>query len=84
MEIYVGYIPWGMTDAELEEIFKKFGDVTRVTLPRDRFNDRPRGFGFVEMPNDEQAKAAIKALDGTELRDRRLKVNQALKPRRQF
>lgn len=80
MNIYVGNLPYTVTDADLRETFKRFGDVSQVNLIADKFTGESKGFGFVEMPNNSEADAAIKALNETRLKGRNLKVNQA-KPR---
>ena len=80
MKIYVGNLSFNTTEAELEQVFTEFGEVNEVALITDRDTGRPRGFGFVEMRNDEQAREAINALDGKEVGGRSLKVNEA-KPR---
>src|ERR1700730_1969128 len=75
--LFVGNMSFQTTEAELSELFKPFGQVTRVHLVMDRETGRARGFAFVEMPNDEEAAKAIAALDGKELGGRNLKVNEA-------
>src|SRR4029077_10948879 len=65
------------TEAELSDLFKPFGQVTRVHLVMDRETGRARGFAFFEMPNDDEAAKAIAGLDGKELGGRNLKVNEA-------
>ena len=75
--IYVGNLPYSATDAKLEETFASFGTVERAKVVVDRVSGRSRGFGFVEMANSEQAKAAIEALNGSELDGRTLVVNEA-------
>ncbi len=80
MEIYVGGLPYESAENELEELFKPFG-VVRTSIVRDSRTGEARGFGFVEIPDAEQARAAIAALDGKELRGRTLRVNQSLKSR---
>ncbi|MDR1545238.1 MAG: RNA-binding protein [Deltaproteobacteria bacterium] len=74
--IYVGNLPFSSTQAEISELFGRFGTVHSVNLISDRETGRPRGFGFVEMDPD-QALAAIEALNGTELGGRSLRVNEA-------
>ena len=81
MEIYVGGLPWDITGVELEDLFKPFGEISRVSVVRDSQTGKTRGFGFVAMPDDEQARAAIAALNGFEMRGRKLRVNQSLKSR---
>ena len=80
MTIYVGNISYDVTENDLTEVFKEYGTVKRVYLPTDRETGRPRGFGFVEMENDEQEEAAIEELDGAEWMKRQMRVNKA-KPR---
>ena len=75
--IYVGNLPYGMTDAQLEETFASFGTVERAKVIVDRVSDRSRGFGFVEMANSEEAKAAIEGINGSEVDGRTLVVNEA-------
>jgi RNA recognition motif-containing protein len=65
------------TETDLNELFKPFGQVTRVNLVKDRETGRARGFAFVEMPNDDEAAKAVAALDGKEFGGRNLKVNEA-------
>ena len=79
--IYVGNLPYSTTEAELEEVFAVHGAVTRAAIITDRETGRSRGFGFVEMENDEEAAAAIEALNGSEFADRELVVNIA-RPKR--
>lgn len=75
-KIYVGNLPYSATEDELRELFAQHGDVTSVSLVNDRETGRPRGFGFVEMA-DEDAESAIQALDGAQMGGRTLKVNEA-------
>jgi len=74
--IYVGNLPFSATESELRDLFGQHGTVLQVDLITDRDTGRPRGFGFVEMEGAE-ADAAIKALDGTEMGGRTLRVNEA-------
>lgn len=74
--IYVGNLPFSANEDELRELFEVHGTVTGVDLIKDRETGRPRGFGFVEM-EDQEAEAAISALDGKELGGRNLRVNVA-------
>ena len=75
--IFVGNLSFQTTESELSELFKPFGQVTRVNLVKDRETGRARGFAFVEMPNDEEAAKAIAGLDGKPVGGRNLKVNEA-------
>ncbi|RPJ47266.1 MAG: RNA-binding protein [Candidatus Latescibacterota bacterium] len=76
MKLYVGNLPFSATDDEIREMFAKHGAVREVRLVTDRETGRPRGFGFVEM-DDEEAAAAIRALDGKDVGGRNLTVNEA-------
>lgn len=80
MNIYVGNLPYSVTDDELRAAFAEFGNVSSAKIIMDRYSGRSKGFGFVEMDNDSEAEEAIKSLDNTDLQGRKLKVNQA-KPR---
>jgi len=75
--LFVGNMSFQTTEADLNALFKPFGQVTRVHLAMDRETGRARGFAFIEMPNDDEAAKAIAALDGKELSGRNLKVNEA-------
>jgi RNA recognition motif-containing protein len=72
--IYVGNLPWSTTEEEVRSAFAQYGEVHSVNLIEDRETGRPRGFGFVEMENGEEA---IRALDGTDFGGRTIKVNEA-------
>ena len=80
MDIYVGNLPYQLTDVELDELFAEFGSVLNARVITDKYSGRSKGFGFVEMPNQEEAEEAIKQLDGKEVSGRNIKVNEA-KPR---
>jgi cold-inducible RNA-binding protein len=75
--LFVGNMSFQTTESDLTELFKAFGQVTRVHVAKDRETGRARGFAFVEMPNDEEAAKAIAGLDGKEFGGRTLKVNEA-------
>ena len=77
MNIYVGNLAWEVTEEDLRSDFAAHGEVESARLITDRMTGRSRGFGFVEMPNAEEGKAAIAALDGKDLKGRNLKVNEA-------
>lgn len=77
MNIYVGNLPYSVTDDDLRETFAPYGEVSSVQLISDRFSGESKGFGFVEMNNNSQADAAIKALNGSALKGRNITVNQA-------
>ena len=75
--LFVGNMSFQTSESELTELFQAFGQVTRVHVAVDRETGRARGFGFVEMPNDEEAAKAIAGLNGKEVKGRALKVNEA-------
>ena len=77
MNIYVGQLPYNVTENELREIFSKYGQIASLNLIKDRFSGQSKGFGFVEMPDNAEADKAIKALNKTMLHGREIKVNQA-------
>lgn len=77
MKIYVGNLAFETTQSEVNELFSQHGEVNDVTLITDRETGRSRGFCFVEMRNEQKARDAIGALDGTELGGRHIKVNEA-------
>ncbi len=77
MKIYVGNLSYRTTDADLRHEFEKHGNVSQVDIIADRETGRSKGFAFVEMPNSDEANDAIKALNGFELGDRTLAVNEA-------
>lgn len=77
MNIYVGNLAYEVTDEDLNEAFSPFGEVTSARVIRDRFTDRSRGFGFVEMSNDTEAQTAIDDVNGKEIKGRAVTVNQA-------
>ena len=85
MRIYVGNLSYSITDQELEEAFSPFGQVESAQVVTDRYSGRSKGFGFVEMGEQEEAEAAIAALNGKELSGRALTVNEARpRPERSF
>jgi len=79
--IYVGNLPFSTSNEDLNELFAAFGEVSSAKVIRDKFTDRSRGFGFVEMENDEEADKAIAELNGKEIEGRALKIDEA-KPRK--
>ncbi len=80
MNIYVGNLPFSISQNELQDVFSEFGEVSNVTIISDRATGQSKGFGFVEMPKNSEADEAIKALNESDLKGRNIKVNQA-KPR---
>jgi RNA-binding proteins (RRM domain) len=77
MNIYVGNLPREVTETDLRETFEAFGQVTSVTIIKDKFSGVSRGFGFVEMPTSDEAQAAITGMNEKELKGRALRVNVA-------
>ncbi len=81
MNIYVGNLNFQVKESELQEIFENYGKVSSVKIITDKYSGRSKGFGFVEMENDEEAAKAIEGLNGTSVKEREIVVNEA-KPRR--
>ena len=77
MNIYVGNLSWTMTDDDLSNLFTQYGSVTSAKILKDKMNGRSKGFGFVEMEDDEAAKTAISNLNETEVQGRKLIVNES-------
>jgi RNA recognition motif-containing protein len=77
MNIYVGNLSYDVSEENLRQTFEPFGQVASATIVKDRYSGQPRGFGFVEMPNREEAQEAIKNLNGKELQGRQINVNEA-------
>ncbi len=77
MKLYVGNLSYDSGESQLRELFGRFGEVASITVITDRDTGRSKGFAFVEFGNDDEARAAIQALDGQEFGGRNLKVNEA-------
>jgi RNA recognition motif-containing protein len=77
MNLYVGNLSREVTEDELRKAFEAFGQVTTVSIIKDRYSGESRGFGFVEMPTKTEAQAAITGLNGTSLKERTLSVSEA-------
>lgn len=77
MSVYVGNLSYDVTRQDLDDVFREYGDVTRISLPIDHERNRPRGFAFIDMASPAQEAAAIEDLDGAEWLGRTLRVNQA-------
>ncbi|GAB2697480.1 RNA-binding protein [Mucilaginibacter koreensis] len=77
MNIFVGSLPYRLEEADLKELFEAYGEVSSVKLITDRETGRSKGFGFVEMPDDETAQKAIQGLNGSEISGRAIAVSQA-------
>jgi RNA recognition motif-containing protein len=77
MRIYVGGLPYQTTEQDLLDLFAQVGHVTSATVITDRASGRSKGFGFVDMSNDQEARTAIERLNGTNLGNRTIVVNEA-------
>ena len=77
MQIYVGSLPYEVTEEDLREEFGAFGEVASVNIITDKYSGRPKGFGFVEMASKSEAEAAIAGLSGKTLKERTIMVNEA-------
>ena len=77
MNIYVGNLSYGMSEDELRQAFSAHGEVSSAKILMDRETGRSRGFGFVEMPNQNEAEAAIAQLNGKDVGGRALRINEA-------
>ncbi|GAB4200510.1 MAG: RNA-binding protein [Wenzhouxiangellaceae bacterium] len=77
MNIYVGNLPYSATEDDIRSAFAAHGEVSRVHIIIDKFSGQSKGFGFVEMPNDNEANSAIQALNDSDMKGRNIKVNEA-------
>ena len=77
MNLYCGNLNWQTTEADLQTAFEAFGEVSSVTIIKDRYTGQSRGFGFVEMPNEDEGRAAIEGLNGKDLDGRNLRIDIA-------
>lgn len=75
--LFVGNLPWSVKDEDLQAKFSEFGEVASARIINDKFSGRSRGFGFVDMPNDEEAGKAIEAMNGYSWDGREVTVNEA-------
>jgi RNA recognition motif-containing protein len=77
MNLYIGNLDYGINEEKLKQIFEEFGEVTSANIITDKYTGRSKGFGFVEMPNNAEAQAAISALNGKSFNNREMNVNEA-------
>jgi len=77
MNLYVGNLSSEVTEDDLRKAFESFGQITSIKVIKDKFTGEPRGFGFIEMPGKQQAKSAMDALNGSELKGKKIIVNEA-------
>lgn len=80
-KLFVGNLDWGLTEEELRELFSEFGEIEEVIIITDRASGRSKGFGFVTFVDDKSADDAIAKLDGQDLKDRKIVVNEARPPK---
>jgi len=77
MNIYIGNLSYEATEEDLKQVFEAFGEIESVKIIKDKYTNRSKGFGFIEMPDNADAQSAINDLNDTELKGRTLKVNEA-------
>lgn len=77
MKIYLGNLSYNVDEENVREIFEEVGQVSSVTIIKDKFTGKSRGFAFIEMPNEEEAQEAIKKFDGGKLDGKKIIVNEA-------
>ncbi|MES2648645.1 MAG: RNA-binding protein [Bacteroidota bacterium] len=77
MNLYIGNLSWSISEPELQQTFEAFGEVSSCKIVKDKMTNRSKGFAFVEMPNDDEANAAISALNGKDVKGRNISVNEA-------
>jgi RNA recognition motif-containing protein len=80
MNIYVGSLSYDVTEDDVRDVFSPYGEISSISIIKDKFSGKSKGFGFVEMPKQEEAEEAIKCLDESDMKGRNIKVNEA-KPR---
>lgn len=76
-KVYVGNLPWSVTQEKLKELFQEFGDIEEATVISDKYTGRSKGFGFVTFKEDADAEKAVSAMNGKEIEGRGLKVSEA-------
>jgi len=76
-KLFVGSLPWAVDDQKLGDLFSQFGEVVSAVVLKDRMTGRSRGFGFVEMANDNEAMEAVEKLNGSDMDGRKIVVNEA-------
>jgi RNA recognition motif-containing protein len=80
MNIHVSNLAYNVTEDDLREIFSPFGEISVVNIVKERSSGQSKGFGFVEIPNNSEADKAMKALNGSKLKDQAIKLSQAKPP----
>jgi RNA recognition motif-containing protein len=81
MNIYVGNLPYNLSESDLKDLFSPFGEVTSAKIIKDNYTNQSKGFGFIEMANVSDGQRAIKELNETSLQDRKIIVNEARPPK---
>jgi RNA recognition motif-containing protein len=84
MNIYVGNLDYRVNEKELDDVFSDYGTVSSVKVIMDKFNGRSKGFGFVEMENQDEANKAIRELNGTTFENRKITVNEAKSKKKSY
>ncbi|MDZ7722354.1 MAG: RNA-binding protein [candidate division KSB1 bacterium] len=77
MNMYIGNLSHKVTEGDLEQLFSDYGTVETVKIVKDRFSGQSKGFGFVDMPDNSEADKAMKALNGMQVKESRIKISQA-------
>ena len=77
MKLYLGNLPFSASDEDIREAFAAYGTIEDLFIPLDRETNRPRGFAFITLADDDQARKAIEEMDGADLQGRNLRVNEA-------
>jgi RNA recognition motif-containing protein len=77
MNIYIGNLPYNVSEEDLRDAFSQFGQVQSANIITDKFSGRSKGFGFVDMPNDAEAREAIESMNDKDFKGRTIKVNEA-------
>ncbi len=82
MNIFIGNLNYNLTEDDIRDIFEEYGELNSVKVISDKFTGRSKGFGFVEMSNDEEAKKAIEELNGAEVEGRSIVVNESIEKKK--
>lgn len=80
-KLFIGNIEWAVTEDDLKTLFSQYGETEECVIVKDKFSGRSKGFGFVTFTNDEDADKAVAELDGHDLNERKIVVNEARPPR---
>lgn len=82
MNIFIGNLNYDLTEDDIREVFEEYGELSSVKVISDKFTGRSKGFGFVEMTNDDEAKKAIEELNGAEVEGRSIVVNESIEKKK--